>query len=69
MAHELLAVRVGLLLDGAPLKKRAYLRNDLPVFFGPECRARFLAASLCKDLYSMTGRGRGSKWFSWLKHD
>jgi hypothetical protein len=66
---KLLAVRAGLPLDGAPRKKWANPRNELAVFFGPECQAPFLAASLYKDLYSMTDRGRGSKWFSWLKHD
>jgi hypothetical protein len=39
-----------------------------PCVFGPECQAPFLAASLYKDLYSMTDRGRGSEWFLWLKH-
>src|SRR6266850_116765 len=34
-AHELLAICVGLSLDGAPLKERADPRNDLPLFLGP----------------------------------
>jgi hypothetical protein len=65
LAHELLAVRAGLPLDGEPLKKRAYPRNELAVFFGPQCRAPFLAASFCKDSYSITDPGRGSEWFLW----
>jgi hypothetical protein len=32
LAHELLAVRADLQLDGAPLKKWAYLSNDVTVF-------------------------------------
>ena len=34
-AHELLPASVGLTLDGAPLKKRAHPRNDLPLLLRP----------------------------------